>query len=212
MAENNIKKGKFIVFEGIDGCGKSTQIKHLKKSLEKAGIPAEITAEPTGGDIGRLIRRYLSGEKHASPETLALLFAADRIEHIRAQGGIADLLERGITVLCDRYYLSSFAYQAERVGMQNVISFNSVAVNTCPPDLTVYLDLGVEDALGRIDGRGEREIFEEREILTKIKEHYKEAIDILRKRGENIVTFGSAGAVKHISEKILEAVMPLYNE
>jgi len=147
-------KGCFIVFEGIDGSGKSTQFRMLSENLENAKYEVVRTKEPTPQrPIGKLIREILYENKNNVPEeSLALLFAADRIDHINSI--IKPALEEGSIVLSDRYVYSSFAYQSK--GMQKEIdltwlsSINRYAID---PDIVVFLDITPEEGLKRGDKR-----------------------------------------------------------
>ena len=104
--------GLFFALEGIDGSGKSTQLQLLAGRLEAAGIPCLTTREPTDGPIGQLLRQVLTRQLSCDSRVVAPLFAADRLDHILNAGtGVLQALERGITVLSDRYYFSSYAYQ-----------------------------------------------------------------------------------------------------
>lgn len=145
----------FIVLEGLDGSGKSTQTTRVAEEL---GLPA--TAEPTGGDIGILIREELS-RGDLEPETLALLFAADRVQH---QTALDD-------AVCERYVYSSLAYQAAQ-GMDPewLCEINRRAR---APDVAVLIDIDPETALSRIeDGRDDHEIFEKRDVLKEARKEY----------------------------------------
>ena len=122
-------KGKFIVFEGCDGSGKSTQLKLLASYLESKGEEVYLTREPTDSPFGSLIHSCLTGRIVTDEHTIAALFAADRLDHIHnALNGILRKLEEGVTVLCDRFYLSSFAYNGGFAPLEWVISLNTPAM------------------------------------------------------------------------------------
>lgn len=145
-------EGRFVVFEGLDGAGTSTQIELLATWLRGQGIEVEVTREPTGGDIGRLIRRALTHEVDFAPAALALLFAADRVDHIENPAGIKAALAAGRWVLSDRYVLSSVAYQAAD-GLEPawVVAINQGAI--CP-DATIFVDTTPEVCMQRVAARG----------------------------------------------------------
>jgi len=108
---------KFIVFEGIDGAGKTTQIRLLCKALENKGIPCITTLEPTTLPTGKELRRALSGELKKTPIEMAEMFSADREAHnTHPEEGIERMLSDGYTVISDRYYYSSLAYQGSVLG------------------------------------------------------------------------------------------------
>ena len=122
-------KGKFIVFEGIDGSGKSTQIKLLYKYLTSKGVPCYTTFEPTDSPFGSLIRQCLSGRIETDDKTIAGLFVADRLDHLyNAKCGLIEKINSGITVLCDRYYLSSYAYHGAFMDMNMRTLFPYAAI------------------------------------------------------------------------------------
>ena len=152
-------QGKFITFEGCDGCGKSTQLSRLRTYLEEKGIPHIFTREPGGGKISEGIREILLRGKNAemSDECEALLFAASRAQHIRDR--IAPAMEEGKLVICDRYVDSSFAYQAHArgLGMDFVSKINAFAMEQYLPDVTFFIDLSPEEAFARKKGADEND-------------------------------------------------------
>ena len=142
---------KFIVFEGIDGAGKTTQVELLAKRLEAAGKKAHLTAEPTALPSGKELRRVLGGEIKKSACETAVLFALDRIAHnIDAEEGIGALLDAGYDVICDRYYYSSLAYQGSSTDYEWVKTLNLRCPEIRKPDLCIFLDLTPEQSLERI--------------------------------------------------------------
>ena len=169
--------GIFVVMEGIDGAGKSTQAKLLAKWFEKKGYEVVLTKEPTDTAFGKLIRRLvLTGGKEGiidgariSHEAEALLFAADRAEHVHKL--IKPSLESGKVVISDRYFYSSLAYQwARGLDLQWLIDLNRFAVR---PDLVVLLDLPVKESMKRINGRGIKTEFDKIvELQKKVRENY----------------------------------------
>src|SRR5437870_3245745 len=107
-----MKKNIFIALEGIDGSGKSTQAKLLSDKMQKEGLKVYLTCEPTGSPIGSLIRNILKGKMEADHRVIAGLFVADRLEHLlHKTNGILKKLANDFTVITDRYYFSSYAYQ-----------------------------------------------------------------------------------------------------
>ncbi len=152
------ERGKFIVFEGLDGSGKSTQLKRLEQRLRAMGRRIWRTAEPTDGEIGRRIREALSGEKPCSTAELAALFLADRIAH---NAEIAAHLNAGDDVLCDRYFYSSMAYQGPLTDPGWVADMNRNCPAIAKPDLCVFLDVDYRRCKARLDaGREMLEIYE----------------------------------------------------
>jgi dTMP kinase len=154
MAGNGI----FISFEGSEGCGKSTQIRRLAAFLQTLGREVLILREPGGTPIGETIRHLLKHDKNAAamtPEAELLLFAASRAQLVREV--IRPALEKGIVVLCDRFLDSTTVYQgvARALDSSDVAAINSFAVGELLPDLTLLLDLDVEEGRRRAASRGE---------------------------------------------------------
>lgn len=203
---------KFIVFEGIDGAGKTTQIVRLSEYLASKGISCITTAEPTDSEGGRHIRRILSGEISATNEELATLFAKDREYHNTCVGGIEQTLSDGVTVISDRYYYSSLAYQGADVGLDKVMALNIGNPHIRRPDLCIFLDLTPEQSLERIGVRdGEaREIFENTDTLRRTRAKFYEVFDILEARGEKIVKIDASRSIDEIARDIAQAVDGLF--
>jgi dTMP kinase len=165
MAMRN--RGYFIVFEGVDGGGKSTQIKMLAEYFKERGFEVELHMEPTQGTIGSLIWGYMRSKNRSfNPETEALMFAADRIEHGKT---IKKSLEEGKVVISDRYLHSSLAYQgAAGVDVEWMKCLNREVLK---PDLVILLDIDPESSLKRVSDR-DKTVFEEREYLKKVRSEY----------------------------------------
>jgi dTMP kinase len=192
------KKGKFVAIEGIDGSGTTTQTRLLSEALNARGIAVIPTAEPSDGVVGDLIRQILDGDAAVPPETLALLFAADRVEHY--WNLIKPAIDKGVWVVSDRYLLSSIAYQSLHCDPKWVRAINSrVAV----PDITVLCDIEVEEALSRLESRGTgRQIFEKKKILEKVRRNYLDAA----KDPENgpVIVIDASAPVEKVHENILQ--------
>ena len=158
-----MKKGKFITFEGCDGCGKSTQLKLWSEYLSGAGVPHIFTREPGGGKISEAIREILLNGKNAemTDECEALLYAAARMQHLADR--VEPALQEGKLVVCDRYVDSSLAYQAyaRGLGVEFISQINSVALEKYAPDLTVFIDLTPEEAFARKHGADENDRLEQ---------------------------------------------------
>ncbi len=199
---------KFIVFEGIDGSGKSTQIALLHEALKKRGIEVDVTREPTDGAVGKKLRQCLTGECPADLTTIATLFAEDRIDHINREGGILDTLKKGTTLLCDRYYLSSYAYQAVDCDLDWVMSLNREAQQLARPDLHIFLDVPAEQSMARVTDRGETELFEQLERQQKIRDNFFMLFEKLKDE-ENILIVDGTRDREVIAEEISESVLKL---
>ena len=163
------KKALFIVLEGIDGSGKTTLAKALCAELDRKGMRTGITSEPTDGAIGSLLR----SEKVDDQKAEALLFIADRACHTSE---IGSLLEKGTTVICDRYYASTLAYQSASLSgpcfdYGLLESMNAAVVRE--PDITFLLDLDPEESGGRVTSRGEHiSKFERLEFQRRVRDNY----------------------------------------
>lgn len=206
-----MKKGKFIVLEGIDGSGKSSQIGPLVKRLEGLGVPCRDTREPTGGPVGSLIRQIFTGRVTADNRVIAALYAADRIDHlVNEVDGLCAAIDSGITVVSDRYYFSSYAYHSVDMDMEWVIQANAVSAGLLRPTLTVFLDVPVETALERIrKNRFVEEIFDREDRLRKTRELYFQAFDRLRDV-ENVAVVDGSGTPDEVSRRIWDAVAPYF--
>lgn len=199
-----MKKGRFIVFEGIDGAGKTTQIELLAKRLSESGEVVSITAEPTDNESGRALRRALSGKEPHSECEMAVMFVFDRIGH-NAQ--IEELLAQGKTVICDRYYYSTLAYQGKSTDYAWVRAMNIGCPDIRRPDACIYLDLTPEESLARISkGREAVEIYENLEKLTEVRDSFFSVIEDLRADGERIFVIKANRSIEEISDEIFDTV------
>ncbi|MBQ7499532.1 MAG: dTMP kinase [Clostridia bacterium] len=197
-------RGKLIVFEGIDGSGKGTQIKLLAEKLDRIGKEYVLTKEPTDGNIGKLLRQYLTRSIEGDERSVAALFAADRLDHIFGKGGMLDLIDKGKTVICDRYYLSSYAYHSVGVDMDWVISMNSEAAAALRPYAQIFIDVSPETAMERIKARGEKlELFEELERLTRVRNNYFAAMEKLADV-ENLIIVDGARSPETVAEEVFD--------
>ncbi len=203
------RKGLFVALEGLDGAGTTTQCQRVAAALRSAKRTVFVTAEPTQGPIGTLIRQALKrrvtlpgGEAALTDETLALLFAADRVDHFAAD--IASALHAGAVVLSDRSLLSSLAYQGARVGMEWVNALNARAV---VPDLTVFLAIDVATAEARRAERGlASDLFENRKTQLETRRQYAKAIALRRRAGDAIVEVDGRLPVDDVTQLVLEAI------
>ena len=196
-----MKQGRFIVFEGIDGAGKSTQIAKLTAALSAMGRQIHTTAEPTDGVTGRMLRAALAGKEERSPAEMAALFVLDRIYHNKE---IAAALAQGKDVICDRYYYSSLAYQGSLCDYEWVRSMNCDCPDIRTPDLCVFLDLSPKAALSRIAARGEAtEIYEKEETLSLFRATFMRVFESLSDR---VAIIDAAGTADEVAQAVLGAV------
>jgi len=179
----------FIALEGIDGSGKSSQAKLLAAQLEILGHKVHLTLEPTEGHIGSLLLRILKKHIKADHRAIALLFAADRVEHLLdKQNGIVKKLSEGCTVITDRYYFSSYAYNGTHTDMDWVIEINKMSAQILRPDVNIFIDVPPEICMQRINANRETtELFEDLDNLRNVRDKYFEAFSKL-KHEENVFT------------------------
>ena len=203
--------GHFITFEGIDGSGKSTQIALLKRRIEQCGHRCSLTAEPSTGPIGVMIRQCLSGRMKADEKTMAALFASDRLDHLLNEtDGILSKINQGIYVICDRYILSSYAYQSVRVSLEWIRQLNCAALDTLRPDCNIFIDIEPETAIERMaKERFHTELFETKERLTEVRNRYLELIGQLKKK-ENIIIINGNQAIEQISDDIWQNISKFF--
>ena len=198
-----MNKGKFIVFEGRDGSGKTTQARLLSSYLEAKGYKTVLTAEPTALPSGKALREALSGKVKKSECQMAVMFVDDRIAHnIHPTGGLSALMDQGVTVICDRYYYSTLAYQGQSTDYEWVKSMNLKCPDIRQPDLCIYVDLLPEQSLERIaKGRETVEIYENLSTLTKVREQFLSVIRDLGER-DNICILDGYRTAEQVSEDV----------
>jgi dTMP kinase len=207
-----MNKNLFIAFEGIDGSGKSTQLKLLAERLKAEGHKVYTTFEPTDSPIGKMIRDIFSHKMEADHRVIAGLFVADRLHHLlNKTDGILKKLEEGYTVITDRYYFSSYAYHGTHMDMDWVIDANSQSANLLRPDLNIYIDISPEISMSRITkGRSSIELYETIENQKNVRDRYLEAFDKL-KEVEKIKFIDGNRAENEISEDIWLAISSLFS-
>ncbi|HDH91671.1 MAG TPA: dTMP kinase [Candidatus Aenigmarchaeota archaeon] len=191
-------KGKFIVFEGIDGAGLSTQALLLESRLRKSGYKVVLTKEPTNGLIGGLIKACLKNEWKTSLTALQILFAADRAHHLSYE--IIPSLKKGKIVICDRYILSTIAYGMIELEREWLEALNSKFLK---PDITFLIDIPVEVSLKRIKAaRFGAEIFEKRRQLEKVRKNYLKLIS----SAKNSFVIDGTKPIEEVHEDIIKIV------
>ena len=189
-------KGAFIVLEGGDGSGKTTQTRSLHTALSHKGYKVHSTAEPSRSTVGRLIRRRILHGKKASPEVEALLFAADRFLHLESE--ILPALADGKIVVCDRYMYASLAYQgAQGLDSQWLREINRFAVK---PDLALYLDVPAEVGMSRI--KRKKSVLERLELQRRVRDEYLRLVQA----GE-LALVDSSQTFAKVSQNILDLVI-----
>jgi dTMP kinase len=188
-----MKNNLFIALEGIDGSGKSTQVKKLAEKLTSIGHKVYVTCEPTDGPVGSLIRNIFRGRITADHRTIAGLFAADRLDHLlNSVNGIVKKIEDGYTVITDRYYFSSYAYHGTHMDMDWVIDTNAMSTRSLKPDLNIFIDVPPEVCMSRLSAnRNMIELYETLENLHNVRTKYFEAFEKLKHKENIFITDGN---------------------
>jgi dTMP kinase len=194
--------GRFVVFEGIDGAGTTTQTRLLVERMRTAGVRVWQTSEPTSRPVGELARRVLAGDVRVPPATIAHIFAGDRADHIWGEDGILEHLEAGEIVVCDRYKYSSLAYQSLDAGAELVSVLNAPFPD---PELLVFVDLPYEVGEERLARRSRRDIYENVSFQERVRTRYLEIIGAVPKSVSVVVVDGTL-PVAEIAQKIWDAV------
>lgn len=203
------RRGRFIVLEGLDGAGTTTQSRLLAGWLEEVGRRVLWTREPSDGPIGHMIRAILAGRlvvreptgagegraRPLDPAAVALLFAADRLDHLDNE--VRPALARGIDVISDRYYHSSLAYQSQDCPLEWVRHINRRAV---APDVTYLLQVPVRVGSRRRSGRLARDLYEEDAFQSRVERAYRNLRRWLRE--ETLVVLDGTRAVDEIQTLI----------
>ncbi len=215
MIEPRPYPGVFIAVEGVDGCGSTTHSRLLAKALKARGRESVLTCEPTNGPIGGLIRQILqrrlfvadaAGPRGFAWSTMALLFAADRLDHLDSL--VMPALENGSVVVSDRYDLSSLAYQsATAPDAHDVIPWiRELNARAVRPDVTIVIDVPAEVAEERRRNRGGvEEMFEHRALQERLVTIYAHAETLVP--GDRLMHVSGVGTAEETSARILEAVL-----
>jgi dTMP kinase len=205
-------RGRFIVLEGLDGAGTTTQARLLGARLRSAGGSAHVTAEPSGGPVGALLRQVLQGRVNGGagdgfdPHALALLFAADRLDHLAAE--VLPRLAAGEDVVSDRYTLSSLAYQS--LTTRNAAWVATINGRARAPDLTLFLRVRPGLALGRRRGAGTTpELYEVAAFQRRVARSYERAVVALRAGGQRIEILDGERPVEDVAEAVARSVASL---
>lgn len=205
--KNQVKRGVFIAFEGIDGSGKSTQIQLLSNKLKERGVYCYTTMEPTDSPIGSLIHQVMTGRIKTDNKVIAGLFVADRLDHLLNDiNGILSKIQEGTTVITDRYYFSSYAYHSVDMPMEWVIQANAQSKELLQPTVTIFIDVNPDTAIERIaKNRFHQELFEKKSRLVKVREKYLEAFDRLKDE-ETVVIIDGNRSQNEIADDIWNVV------
>lgn len=202
----------FVVFEGIDGAGTSTQLKILKSRPESKKI--DFSAEPTDCETGKFLRQVLGGKVELDPKTTAYLFAADRAEHVYGKNGIINSIKNNKAVIIDRYLFSSLAYQGVSCGKELPRKLNE---DFPLPQILFFFDIAPEKSLNRIKSRGVTEIYENNDYLTQTRKQYLDVIEEYKNlesaKDMKIVMIDATQSVEEISKIIWSHIskLPIFN-
>ena len=223
-----MNKKLFIVFEGIDSSGKTTQAELLKNYFISIEEQAVISPEPSNGIIGNLIRQALkkrvvfSSKPDLFDEQMAYLFAADRHDHLYNDvDGVFKLIEDNYHVISTRYYFSSLAYNCE--GATPESNSGATLARETPtkfefikklndrfpnPDLTIYIDLPIEVSLSRLQERSLKEVYETKSKLTKVRQQYRQ---IFADYDGKAITIDGTQTVEEIHQRIVDFIKSNYH-
>jgi len=197
--------GAFITFEGVEGCGKSTQIACLERHLREKGMEVEVTREPGGTAIAEAIREVLLDPRHGDmgEVTELLLYAAARAQHVH--GRIAPALKAGKVLLCDRFADSTTAYQGAGRGIDAALldQLHRIATGGLRPDLTFLLDLDPEEGLARVRARGRTDRLEQEALAfhCRVREGYLAAA---QRETDRFAVIDASGSIDGIAAAIAE--------
>lgn len=199
------KKGVFVIFEGIDGSGTTTQRDNVASVLKSKNILVHTTQEPTNSIIGGLIRSWLNGDWSSTPECLQLLFSADRAYHLEKE--VIPVLNKGIAVISDRYYPSTITYGM--LDIQDKEWLRGLGKRFLEPDLVVYLQVSAKEAIGRIDKSRytHLELFERRDKLARVVAEY----DRLANENDHFITINGEQPEEKVTQDILDTLKDKLN-
>lgn len=198
--QNEILKG-FIVIEGLDGAGTTTQLNNITDFLTRKRIKHIKTFEPTDSATGKFLRRVLSGDIPLEQDTIAYLFAADRNEHIHGKReGIISLLKKNEYVICDRYLFSSIAYQSIGADQRFVTALNS---RFPLPEFLIFVDVPVEECQKRLNKRNtHKDIYDDIEYQKQVLLYYRESIEYFKDSSMKVIHVDGTKSPETITEEI----------
>jgi len=191
------QRGTFICIEGVDGSGKTTQAKRLVKNLRRRGFDAVYTTEPSTGKVGKLIRSFVLDRDKRVPIALeALLFAADRVDHV--ENVVKPLLKQGKIVVCDRYVYSTLAYQgAAGLSLDWIERINRFALK---PHLALFIDVPTDVVVKRL--KRKRTVMETKRNQEKVREVYLKMV-----QEQRLMLVDGDKPVSRVGKKVLEIVL-----
>ncbi len=199
-----MKKGLFITFEGVDGCGKTTQINLLKDYYEKQGRTVLLTREPGAKGLGVKLREILLNyDGEVSPNCESFLFLADRAQHIDTI--IKPAVERGEIVLCDRHTDSTVAYQGygRGVDLDRINMLNNIATSGMKPDLTLIFDIDTDTSMARVGKEKDRMESAGIEFFKKVRNGY---LDIAKNEPQRVKLLDGNKSIEEIHNQVLDII------
>ncbi len=193
------KQSLFLVVEGLDGAGTTTIANRLAEALRARDLQVCLTAEPTDGPLGALLRAHVKGNLNLEEQIAALVFTGDRADHLGQV--IRPALRRGEWVVCDRYLLSTLAYQGAAGVPRDAILAASSGFDV--PDVTFVLDVPEEVRAQRLASRTQSERYERADLAEGLRLSYEESIALLRSAGHRIEVIDSSQAIDKVLEDVL---------
>ncbi|MFO0581128.1 MAG: dTMP kinase [Anaeromyxobacter sp.] len=205
------RRGRFVVLEGLDGAGTTTQSRLLGERLRADGRRVHVTAEPSGGPVGALVRQVLTHRVAGpgggvDPAAMALLFAADRLDHVSAE--IAPRILKGVDVVSDRFTLSSLAYQGVTTGDMGWVEV--VNARAALPDVTIFLEVRPAVAFARRKAASDApELYEVSAFQRKVARSYARALERIQASGQRVVVLDGERPVEEVARAVHRAVLEL---
>lgn len=201
------QKGVFIAFEGLDGSGKTTQLNAIRDKLLKRKIKCREEREPSDGILGLIARGAIKKKINISSHAMALLFAADRYEHVL--NDIKPYIDKGVHVITDRFVFSNFAYQGLTSSFDELYQYNKRAIDLLMPNLTVFVDTDPKSSLSRIGvSRIGKELYDREGIA--VRENFIKAFDRM-KNNANILIVNGNHPEEVVTDEIWKAVEPFFS-
>ncbi|GAB1482740.1 dTMP kinase [Treponema sp.] len=198
----------FVIFEGGDGTGTSTQLSLLQETFSSLQSPPSyhLCFEPSEGPIGTLVRSALKQEIELCPQTIARLFAADRGEHLYSEHGIIARCKKGELVVCDRYVPSSLVYQ----GLECGDALPSLLNSEFPyPELIIYFDLDPRIAVKRFADRKVKDVYEHLDFQLKVQERYEALLPKYLEGGSQLIRLDASQSVEEVAQEVWRALCTL---
>jgi len=201
---------KFIVIEGLDGSGKTTQAARLKERFINENIPIFSTNQPSNSELGKMARAVTQGKFKLENEALSLLFSAEHYQHLKE--AIEPALTRGEYVLCDRFYYSNVAYQGiDSATIERIVGYIRAVLETRRPDITLFLDVEPETCINRISSnRDEISIYESLSQLKQQRERYFSIFNRLKEKDNVVIINANDISEVELTNKLWQQIFYSY--